>query len=145
MAQPRFHWLRLRAMAFATEEVERVSHAVAFVAGVEPGVVQVAPLESHHGQPMQVVEANLPKSRAARAVLERVLALPGAREALVATLEARVDDDAVFYLRVDKQAAYQGRLELSTGEDCVQCRFRVESYPASRAGAVQALKAALES
>lgn len=166
----RYHWLKLRAVAHPTEDAARVRQALAFVAGAPPGPAGSAsdptartapraptapttpsdpvvdtPMETHHGLTSHVLEATVDKSRALRDVLERVLAVPDARERLLATLESRTDDDGVLYLRLDKQAAFQGRLELTQGEDCVQVRLKVEAYPAGREAALGALRRMLES
>jgi RNA binding exosome subunit len=138
----RFHWVRLRASCHGTEDPAKVRAALAFVAGVPADELELetTELDSHHGGHVLILETMAPKSRVAREVLERVTQVPGAESALVETLESRTDDDGVFYLRVDKQAACLGRLELTQGEDCVQCRFKVESYPAGRDSALVALR-----
>lgn len=141
----RYHWVRLRANCHPTEELARVQQAVQFVAGLDDKGFQpqVTALESHHGGIVQLVEATVDKSRAVRDLLQRILDLPGARDDLQRTLDARTDDDGVFYLRVDKQDAYSGRLTLTRGEDCVQLRLKLEHYPATREAAVAALQALL--
>lgn len=138
----RFHWVRLRASCHGTEDPAKVRQALAFVAGVpsEALEVEATELESHFGGRVTILETIQPKSRAARELLARLMAIPGAHAQLAATLDQRTDDDGVLYVRVDKQEAYQGRLVLTQGEDCVQCRFRVEAYPAGRDTALAALK-----
>jgi RNA-binding protein len=141
-AQPlRYHWIRLRASCHPTEDLAKVTQAVLFVAGQDAAKVppQVTAMESHHGGTVQLVEVLLDKSRAVRDLLQRLLDLPGARADLAATLDARTDDDGVFYARVDKQDAYAGKLTLTRGEDCVQLRLKLEHYPATRAAAIEAL------
>lgn len=132
-----YHWLRLRAVAHPTEDLGKVRQALQFVAGTECEVTETA-LETHHGLPQHVLEAALPRGRALRDALDRILALPDA-EQLGAELDRRTDDDGVFYMRVDKQAALLGSLVLTSGEDCVQLRLKVESHPASREAAMEAL------
>jgi RNA binding exosome subunit len=145
----RYHWLKLRAVAHPTEELPKVREAVRFVSGLPEEafalVVADLPMETHHGLTSHVLEATVERSRALRDVLERVLAVPGARERLRATLDARTDEDGLLYVRLDKQAAAQGRLELTQGEDCVQLRLKVEAYPAGRDAALAMLTRLLES
>lgn len=141
----RYHWIRLRATAHPTEDLAKVEAAVRNAAGVPDLAVQAEPMDTHHGGTVHVVEAVLDKSRAVREALGRVLALPGARDELAATVEARTDDDGVFYLRLDKQEAYAGRLQLTRGEDAVQLRLKMEHYPATRDAALASLKAMLDS
>ena len=143
----RYHWVRLRASCHPTEDLDKVARAVRFVAGQDEAAFkpQVTDLESHHGGTVRLVEAVLDKSRAVRDVLGRLLELPGARDDLKATLEARTDEDGVFYARVDKQEAYAGRLVLTRGEDCVQLRLKLEHYPATREAALASLRRLLDS
>jgi RNA-binding protein len=148
-ARTTYHWLRLRAVAHPTEDVGRVREALRFVAGLDAAAFAAAtkeePLETHHGLPLVVLETVLDRSRPLRDVLSRLLALPGGLDRLRATLEARVDDDGILYARVEKQAAAQGELRLTEGEDAIQLRLKVESYPAGRDAALRALAAMLAS
>jgi RNA binding exosome subunit len=141
----RYHWIRLRATCHPTEDLAKVESAVRNAAGVPDLAVQAEPMDTHHGGTVHVVEGVLDKSRAVRDALTRILALPGAREELAATLESRTDDDGVFYLRVDKQEAFAGRLVLTRGEDAVQMRLKMEHYPATREAALGSLRTLLES
>lgn len=142
----RYHWVRLRASCHPTEDLAKVMQAVRFVAGQDEAAFrpQVTELESHHGGTVRLVEALLDKSRAVRDLLGRVLALPGARDDLKATLEARTDEDGVFYARLDKQEAFAERLALTRGEDCVQMRLKLEHYPATREAALASLARLLD-
>lgn len=140
----RYHWLRLRATCHPTEDLTKVTQAVAFVAG-DPALKPTATaLESHHGGTVQLVECVLDKSRAVRDLLQRLFDLPGVREELKTTLESRTDDDGVFFARVDKQDAYAGKLIMTRGEDCVQLRLKLEHYPSTRAAAIAALQRLLD-
>ncbi|MFO1533744.1 MAG: RNA-binding domain-containing protein [Thermoplasmatota archaeon] len=144
-----YHWLRLRAVAHPTEDPAKVQQALRFVSGLDEAgfqdAVRATQLETHHGLPLTVFEAVLDRSRDLRAVLARVFALPGALDRLRATLDARVDDDGILYLRVEKQAASLGELRLGEGEDAIQIRLKVEAYPAGRAAALERLRTMLES
>jgi RNA binding exosome subunit len=79
-----------------------------------------------------------------RDALGRILDLPGARDDLRATVDARTDDEGVFYVRLDKQEAFAGRLALTRGEDAIQLRLKLETYPATRERALEALGRLLE-
>lgn len=139
----RYHWIRLRATAHPTEDVAKVEAALRHAAGVQDLAVKAEAMETHHGGTVHVVEAVLDKSRAVRDLLSRLFDLPGARADLAATLEARTDDEGVFYIRLDKQAAFAGRLVLTRGEDAVQLRLKMEHYPATREAALESLRVLL--
>lgn len=146
-APTKYHWLRLRSVAHPTEEPERVVAAMRFVAGMDEGqfaaVLEDAPMETHHGLVQHVYEAALERSREVRGLLDRIFALEGVPGRLQETLEARTDEDGVLYLRLDKQAAYLGELRLTDGEDAIQLRLKLETYPATRAAAMAGLEGML--
>lgn len=140
----RFHWLRLRATAHATEDPDRVRQALQFVSGLEGGAfdeaTDVEAMTSQYGGPVHAFSANISRSADVRRGVARLLeAVDVADE-----LDARTDQDGVFYLRFDKQAAFLGRLEPTQGDDAVQVRIRPEVHPASRQGAIDALQAILD-
>ena len=147
MADPplRYHWIRLRATAHPTEDLAKVEQALRNASGVPDLAVKAEAMDTHHGGTVHVVEAALEKSRAVRDALGRILDLPGARDDLRATVEARTDDEGVFYVRLDKQEAFAGRLALTRGEDAIQLRLKMEHYPATREAALASLNAMLES
>ncbi len=136
----RFHWLRLRATAHATEPVEHVRQAMLHLTGLDDetfdAVTEIVPVESHHGGEVFTLETTLKRSRDIRTALARLLPQPG----LAAQVEARTDDDGVFYLRFDKQAAHGAQVVLVQGEDAIQVRLRPEVHPAKRENAVRALQ-----
>jgi RNA binding exosome subunit len=136
----RYHWLRLRATAHPTEDLAKVEAALRFVAGVPDVPVEATAMDTHHGGTVHVLETVLDRSRAVRDVLQRLLGLPGAQADLAATLDARTDDDGVFYARFDKQEAAHGRLALTRGEDAIQMRLKMETYPATREAALASLQ-----
>lgn len=151
MAEPRttYHWLRLRAVAHPTEDPAKVQAALRFVSGLDEAAFGAAlrptPMETHHGLPLTVYEVVVDRSRPLRDVLARILALPGALPRLAATIDARVDDDGILYMRVEKQAAFAGELRLAEGEDAIQLRLKVEAYPAGRDAALGVLRRMLDS
>ena len=138
----RWHWLRLRATAHPTEDVERVRAAVQRLAGLDDeafaAATEASVMESHHGASITLVETTLHRARDIRAALERLVPERGR---LADEVDARTDDDGVFYLRFDKQAASAGAVVPTRGEDAIQVRMKPEVHPAGRDRAVAALRA----
>ena len=50
----------------------------------------------------------------------------------------RLDDDQVFHLRLDKQAAYLQQVRLTNSSDAIIAKVKIETYPKNRekAGAI---------
>lgn len=136
----RFHWLKLRAIAHATEDPEKVRQAMAFLAAMPPEELEVlteaTKVESHHGIEVWHLEATIKRAAQIRRALAPLKDPSWAEEA-----DARTDDDGVFYARYDKQAAFRGRIEPTRGGDAVQVRLKPEVHPAGRERAMDAVRA----
>lgn len=137
----RWHWLRLRATAHPTEDVERVREAVRRLAGLEldrfAAATQETKVESHHGATITLIETTVTRAKEIREALGRLVPEPAV---LAGAIEARTDDDGVLYLRFDKQAALGGGVVATVGEDAVQVRLKPEVHPAGRDRSVAALR-----
>ncbi len=137
----RCHWLRLRATAHATEDLDKVIDAVHALTGLPEeafaAATEVTDIESHHGSTVHLVETIVKNQRPIRDVLARLLVEP---QRLLRELEARTDEDGIFYLRFDKQDALAGGITPTQGEDAVQVRFKPEVHPASRDRAMDAIR-----
>ncbi len=136
----RYHWFRLRASAHPTEDVARVADALRFVSGMDAetfdDAVAATDLPSHHGGTVTLLELQATRQRTVRTAVDRLL-----DPSVLEELDARTDDDGTLYVRFDKQAAFQGRLQPTRGEDAVQVRLKPEVHPARRELAVAALDA----
>ncbi|MEW6069219.1 MAG: RNA-binding domain-containing protein, partial [Candidatus Thermoplasmatota archaeon] len=65
-------------------------------------------------------------------------------ETLKEGLELRVDDERNFYMRFDKQKAFEEEYQLAEGEDTIATRCKLKVFPAEKAHAVLKLKEFLE-
>ena len=92
----------------------------------------------YHGNPITVMEAKITRSREIRDFFAS-LDTNDVRK-LLDTLELRVDEESMFFLRLDKQEAYQGRIVLGRGDDVISVRGKVKSYPQSRENAINAMR-----
>jgi hypothetical protein len=61
---------------------------------------------------------------------------------IVDELDERIDDNTSLFLRLDKQAAFGGDVELGVG---ITLRAKVEAYPATHENAVENAREAFES
>lgn len=139
------HHIILRVIAHATEDVSRVRMALDFFlsgAGVREGskLINELQAEGHHGNPITILSVQLKKKADclsfAHFVRENFSEEDVAR--LREEMPERLDDDQVFHLRFDKQAAYLQKVKLTDSSDAITAKVKIETYPKNRekAGAI---------
>lgn len=138
---PMFRWVELRAFCHATEDEERVVAAIHTLLPEADADRQA--LEGHHGNPIVALTARTEKAREAEAFWRRIADGFG-RDALLRDMEDRLDDDGVFHVRVDKQAAYQGSVVPATTDDVIAVRGKVAAFPNKPSVARDVLRRYLE-
>ncbi len=138
MASVPFHYLDLRAFAYATEDVDRVETALrTFLPEDFP--VERTESEGYHGDRILVLNTRVENADDVRHVLARLAALDDI-DRVLDELDERVDENCSLFLRLDKQAAYEGRVALGEG---LTLRGKVEAYPADKERAVENAREAL--
>jgi RNA binding exosome subunit len=139
------HHIDLRAIAHATEDVSRVRQALDFFlsgAGIleERKLIEELSVEGHHGNPITILSVQLKRKRDCLdfAHLIRESLSEEDIERLREEMPERLDDDQVFHLRFDKQAAYLQQAKLTHSSDAIITKIKIETYPKSRekAGAI---------
>ncbi|WP_095645347.1 RNA-binding protein [Methanosarcina spelaei] len=139
------HHIILRVIAHATEDVSRARMALDFFlsgAGVREGskLIDELQAEGHHGNPITILSVQLKRKADclsfAHFVRENFSEEDVAR--LREEMPERLDDDQVFYLRFDKQAAYLQKVKLTDSSDAITAKVKIETYPKNRekAGAI---------
>ena len=121
-----FLGLYARAFCHATEDLDRVKAAVSNAVG--EAEVTTKQTVGHHGNPITIVEAAVEDIGGITNFFGRLG--EESLRTLLSSLESRVDQGCNLFVRVDKQRAYQGALELATGEDVISVRIRVAAFPA---------------
>ncbi|HKL29715.1 MAG TPA: RNA-binding protein [Natrialbaceae archaeon] len=140
MSSVPFHYVDLRTFCYATEDEKRVERALrAFLPEEYP--IERAETEGHHGDRIVVLSARLENADDVRHVLGRLTEL-GEIERVVDELDERIDDNTSLFLRLDKQAAFKGDVELGVG---ITLRAKVEAYPAKHHIAVENARETFES
>jgi len=140
MSSVPFHYVDLRTFCYATEDEKRVERALrTFLPEEYP--VERAENEGHHGDRIVVLSARLENADDVRYVLGRLTELD-AIDRVIDELDERIDDNASLFLRLDKQAAFNGAVELGAG---ITLRGKVEAYPAKHPAAVENAREAFES
>jgi len=133
--------MHFRAFCHATEDEAKVAQAMKFASGAEEITREVT--EGYHGNPIVILEVFIKEKRRSRDFFSR-LEEDEIKE-IIASLTKRMDEDCNLYLRLDKQEAYQGKLKMTTSDDAIAVRAKVESYPKKLETAMRSVTEFLES
>lgn len=137
---PPLHNLRYRTFCYATEDPSKVLEALSFVVGdVEPETDKAS---TYHGAPITIYRGGIDDAKLIDEILRGVAGTLGSDLRL--ELDKRLDEDSQLHLRLDKQAAYDGRYAWARGGDAVAVWGTVEAYPSKKAKAVQAMEGYLD-
>jgi len=130
-----FHYLIFRAFCQATEEEKRVISALEFVSGSDD--ISVLRSQGFHGNPILVLETEVKSKKRIDSFFQNLERhhLQELRD----ILELRLDDDGNFFFRLDKQAAFEGRIVLTTQDDVIAVKGKVKAYPNNRENAMKVL------
>ena len=123
-----FHWIRVKAICYATEDEDIICDTVSELAGTEELDIDIS--EGLHNNPLTVVDANLSKNKEYSTLFTN-LGEDIVRQ-ILGDLEQRVDDDCVFYMRLDKQKAVCGEYEISHGGDVISITAKIMAHPAKK-------------
>lgn len=123
-------WILARTYCQATEDEARVDAALD--AAVRGGKTSRDRRTGQFGNPVLVLSRRLDTAEDLRAAWRR-WGEAGILGALVADLEARLDDEGVLHFRLDKQDAYEGRLILHRDADTIDVQVKLKAYPAKPA------------
>jgi RNA binding exosome subunit len=122
----------VRALAHATEDVERVRGTVRALVGDDVEFEETRS-RGYHKQPLRIIEAEVKGSRNLRALVSR-LATDEIMADYARTWERRLDaEEGLLHFRLAKQPLLEGRVELEPegGEgDLVKVELKLLAYPA---------------
>ena len=127
MASLPIRWIEARTYCHATEDEARVEAALAFAC--PEGETVREPLEGHFGNPLVRLSRRVEDKGSVPRVWDHWTAA-GLAEQIREDVDARVDDEGVLHFRIDKQAAFEGRLELAKDADAIDVRVKIIAYPA---------------
>ena len=139
MASVPFHYVDLRAFCYATEDEKRVADALRTLFPDDELELDRTETEGFHGDRILVLSIRLDRADEMRYVLSKLTDLDDV-ETVIGELDDRVDDDCTFFLTLDKQAAFRGKVERGDG---ITVRAKVEAYPAEKDSAVENVRETL--
>ena len=131
-----FHWVRVQTFCYATEKRELLEETMTELLGTDEFEEEIS--EGEHGNVMTILEARLTKQREFNALFRKLG--PEICGWIVDDIENRIDDDCVFYIRLDKQKAVQGQYEVAHHGDVIAITGKVQAHPAKKEVAVRTLK-----
>jgi RNA binding exosome subunit len=123
------HRVSFRTFVAATEDEERVKEALNIF--VPPDSISATSATGHYCNPIIILDATLKKRdglaffRMLREQLPGVDLVKLRRE-----LPERLDEESQLHFRLDKQAAFKGKVCLTDSRDGIVVKALIESYPA---------------
>ena len=129
MSQLPVAYIDVRFCAHATEDVDKVVMAVQNVLPsdhIEDITFNRYNLEGHYGNPITFFDARIKDKETVRALVENLSANLSSldKEELGRTIHRCVEKGSL-YIRLDKQAAFQGKIKLVTSDPIhIRMRFR---------------------
>jgi len=140
------HYIILRATVHATEDRSRVREALDrfLPASVSKSkdhddLVDTLEVQGHYGNPITMLSAKIDRKAQTSAIVKYIREHLSDEDVVTLNNEIpeRLDDDQLFFLRFDKQKAYQELLELSSSSDAIIVRIKIATYPKNREKAIE--------
>ncbi len=120
------------SIVYSTEDPEKVAEAISTIFPFE-FEIQVTNAKGHYGNPMKFLEVEIKKKREIKEFWNNLMKLLGdQKEILTEFIDDLVDEDGFLHIRIDKQQAYLGNVELAFGGDCIAIRVKLVTFPAKR-------------
>jgi len=136
----KIEWIRVSAVVHATEDREKVGEAIATLFPFEFEIA-VSRATGHYGNPIEYLEVELRSRREIELFWKNLMKLLGEqRDFLLNSLEDRIDRENTLHIRIDKQKAYLGEVELKDGDDTIAIKVKAVTYPARREKIVEFLR-----
>ena len=132
--------MHFRVFCHATEDEAKVVQALKFASGADELTREVT--EGYHGNPIVILEVFIKEKRRSKDFFSKMDV--DTLQEIAATLERRMDEDCNLYIRIDKQEAFLGNLKMTTSDDAIAVRAKIESYPKKLETAMKSVTEFLE-
>ncbi len=125
-----------RAFSRATEIVERVESAVLNIFPnelLDRVKITRTMTEGHLQVPVVIITATLEGKKHCESLVTNILSnlSDSDKKYMLKSLNRRIDDECIFFLRIDKQAAYLDEIQLARNTDVISVQIHIRSYPRS--------------
>lgn len=126
--QGTFHWIRVQAFCYATENEELLHDTFQTLIGTEEFECDIS--DGEHGNRTIIFSKEFEKQKE---VLPLFVNLgEDMIRIIIDDIDNRIDDDCVFYLRLDKQKAVTGDYRMAHHGDVIAITGKVVSHPARK-------------
>lgn len=134
------HYINLRVIAHSTEDRSRVLKSLEFfLSSFSNGkntddLVEALDVEGHYGNSITIFSAQITRKSDSKALANFIRANMSDEDVLRLRDEMpdRLDDEQIFHIRVDKQAAFQERVILTSSADSITVKVKIATYPKDR-------------
>jgi hypothetical protein len=133
--QVTFHWVRVQTFCYATERQDLIEDTLKELLGDIEFEEEIT--ESEHGNTMMILETRITKQREFTELFSKLS--DEVLDYILEDIDNRVDDDDMFYLRLDKQKAVQGVYEIAHHGDVISIFGKVQAHPAKKDVAMRVL------
>ncbi len=138
----KIEWITVTAVVYSTEDEEKVGEAIAMLFPFEFDI-KVTEVKGHYGNPMKLVEVEVERKRIKEFWNNLMELIDEQRRFLLNTIQDRLDEHNVLHVRIDKQKAYLGEIELGD-RDAIVVRAKIVTFPAKREKALEIAKELIE-
>lgn len=136
MPNSAFHWIRVQTFCYATERKELLEETMETLLGDADEYSEDESV-GEHGNVMTILEARLTHQRQYRKLFTDLG--PEVRAWILSDIDNRIDEDCVFYIRLDKQRAVQGEYVPAHHGDVIAITGKVQAHPARKEVAARVL------
>jgi len=126
--------IEIETFVHATESLEKVNRCLGYF-GLDMGQYKAEEMEGHYGNPILMLHAKVSKKRDIDSFLSSPF-LFSTRSEICDTLEMRVDDEGLLYVRADKQDLCEDALILCDRGD-IRISMKFLAYPQRRDTVIQ--------
>jgi len=128
------------AVVYSTEDRDKVGEAIATLFPFEFEILR-SKAKGHYGNPLEFLEVEIKKKKEIEMFWKNLIELlKNQKDFLLNTIEDRLDEQNVLHLRIDKQKAYLGDVELVDSGDAIVVKVKIVTYPAKRENVIRAIR-----
>jgi RNA binding exosome subunit len=125
------HNISYRAFVYGTENEEKVKKAI--ITLFPNSLIQSEVTEGHYKTPVLILYDKIDKKRDIKDFIKILNNIESYdKKRILNDLNKKIDDKGNFFLRFDKQNAYQSELEVVEHGDSIHVKIKIAAYPAKK-------------